>query len=84
VLKQDALSAHYQLVIGSRGELDHLTVNVERGPMATDEQCSAAVGALRHDIKGYVGISVSIDIVDPGYLPRSRGKAQRIIDRRGE
>ena len=82
VLKQHDLTAHYQLIIQNRGELDQLTVKVERRPATSDEQCRAATEALHHDIKAYVGINVVMDIVEPGGMPRSSGKALRVIDQR--
>lgn len=82
VLKQHDLTAHYQLIIQNRGELDQLTVKVERRPTTSDEQCRAAVEALHHDIKAYVGVNVVMDIVEPGGMPRSSGKALRVIDQR--
>jgi phenylacetate-CoA ligase len=43
----------------------------------------ALAETLSQDIKAYVGVSVSTDIVEPGDVPRSSGKAQRVIDQRG-
>jgi phenylacetate-CoA ligase len=37
---------------------------------------------LQHDIKEVIGISVGIQLVPPGSIPRSEGKAKRIEDRR--
>ena len=37
---------------------------------------------LQHDIKDVVGISVEVDLVPPGSIARSEGKAKRIEDRR--
>ncbi|NOY12544.1 MAG: phenylacetate--CoA ligase, partial [Deltaproteobacteria bacterium] len=37
---------------------------------------------LQQDIKDVIGISVGIQLVPPGSIPRSEGKAKRIEDRR--
>ncbi len=37
---------------------------------------------LQHDIKEVIGISVGIQLVPPGSIPRSEGKAKRVEDRR--
>ena len=37
---------------------------------------------LQHDIKDVIGISVEVDLVPPGSIARSEGKAKRIDDRR--
>ena len=82
VLKHHALSAHYQLIIRNRDELDQLTVKVERRPTTTDDQCDVIADVLHHDIRAYVGVNVLLDIVQPGGVPHSGGKAQRVIDQR--
>lgn len=35
---------------------------------------------FKHKIKTMVGISVGVEIVPPGFLPRSESKAQRVFD----
>jgi phenylacetate-CoA ligase len=46
------------------------------------ESVRAKVGNLRRDIKDIIGITVKVTLVPPGTIPRSEGKAKRIIDRR--
>ncbi|HZD51402.1 MAG TPA: AMP-binding protein, partial [Woeseiaceae bacterium] len=46
VLKHAGLSSHYQLIVRSHGELDHLTVRVEREPGTGEHRCSALAEAL--------------------------------------
>ena len=46
---------------------------------ASREQAAAE---LRHHIKSDVGISTSVEVQDIGAIPRSMGKAQRVIDKR--
>ncbi len=82
VLKQSGLSPHYQLVITSRGPLDHLTVRAERRPTMSEKQSRTVAQSLRHDIRAYVGVSASAEVVEPGDIPRSKGKASRVIDQR--
>ena len=33
-------------------------------------------------IKGFVGVTATVRVVDPGTIERSQGKAKRVIDRR--
>ncbi len=37
---------------------------------------------LRHHVKSHVGVTVTVEVVDPHALERSLGKAKRISDRR--
>jgi phenylacetate-CoA ligase len=82
VLKQRGLSPHYQLRIGRQGNLDLLTVLVERDPDTAAADCEAIASALRRDIKDLVGVSTVIEVHEPGEIPRSSGKAVRVIDER--
>ncbi|WP_434965310.1 phenylacetate--CoA ligase PaaK [Brevibacterium casei] len=76
------LSPHFQLVLTRPGRMDEVTVEVE---------CRENVGAVEREgldrrvaarIKERLGVSSTVDIKDPGSLPRSVGKLKRIIDRR--
>ncbi|MGV7541061.1 phenylacetate--CoA ligase, partial [Mycobacterium kansasii] len=42
----------------------------------------AAAEQLRKQIKDTIGVSVTVDVVEPGGLERSVGKARRLIDNR--
>jgi phenylacetate-CoA ligase len=79
LLRVDGLSPHYQLVLTCSGRLDELTVRVEQrvGAGAT-----GAADRLRELVKENVGVSVGCEVVPPGTLERSQGKAQRVLDRR--
>jgi phenylacetate-CoA ligase len=83
ILKVGQLSPHYQIEITREKQLDNLCVRVElrSGDIdtATREQLTAE---LMHHIKSDVGISTRIELQDPGAVPRSMGKAQRVIDSR--
>jgi phenylacetate-CoA ligase len=37
---------------------------------------------LQHRIKTLIGVSCKIDVMDPGGIERSLGKARRVIDNR--
>ena len=41
-----------------------------------------AEAALKHRVKSYIGVSASVKVHDQGGIPRSEGKAQRVVDRR--
>jgi phenylacetate-CoA ligase len=67
------LTPHYQLVVARPGHLDELTVQVE----GTVDP--AAVRKQLHDV---LGLTAQVEIVEPGSVPRSEGKALRVLDRR--
>jgi phenylacetate-CoA ligase len=83
ILAIEQLAPHFQLEIRREGHLDAVTVLVELRPEAdTDAHAEAARGTLRQRIKSLVGISCEVRTGGPGTVPRSQGKAQRVVDRR--
>ena len=83
VLAQALLSPHYQIELARTGNLDDLTVHVELKPNAgSDSQSADVSAALAHDIKTHIGVTAKVIVHGEGGVPRSQGKAQRVIDSR--
>lgn len=82
VLALTALAPHYQIRVAREGQLDVMTVQVEKTVGATDLDSDAIANDLRKGIKDYVGVSATIEVCDPGSVARSEGKAVRVIDER--
>ncbi len=80
ILLVDGLTPHYLCVLTRPGRLDELTVQVEAAPGLTGR--SAAAAHLAQRVKERVGVTVSVEVVDPHALERSLGKAKRIKDNR--
>jgi phenylacetate-CoA ligase len=79
------LAPHYQLEVYREGRLDEVRVLVERNakvPEFSREDKENVEAQLRHRIKAFIGITVEVRIGEPGAIPRSQGKAQRVVDRR--
>jgi phenylacetate-CoA ligase len=82
LLRCAGLTPHYLLELTRQGHLDSLTVHVECAPSADSnsrQQAGAQLGGL---IKNHVGVSVVVQVRDPGALERSAGKARRVLDNR--
>ncbi|MFJ9784921.1 phenylacetate--CoA ligase PaaK [Amycolatopsis sp. NPDC101161] len=82
VLRTDGLSPHFQLVRSTRGRLDHLTVRVEARHDASAASREQAAATLVSGVKDGVGVTVSVEVVEPDTLERSMGKMRRIVDQR--
>ncbi|HSV28549.1 MAG TPA: phenylacetate--CoA ligase PaaK [Candidatus Omnitrophota bacterium] len=83
ILKDLRLAPHYQLEVNRDNHLDSLTVNVEMRADAWDQApAGAAAKDLTHHIKSYIGISTKVNVVAPGSIERSIGKAKRVVDKR--
>jgi phenylacetate-CoA ligase len=77
------LSPHFQLVLSRPARLDELTVRVEARPDAgSAERRARAENELVRRLKENIGITVEVDVVEPGTIERSQGKAQRVLDLR--
>jgi phenylacetate-CoA ligase len=83
VLRVPALSPHFQCVLTRPDRMDELTVRVERRTDATGEDAEAARAELRRLVKDVVGVTVTVDVVEPGDVARSTGKMVRVLDQRG-
>ena len=83
ILKCRGLSPHYALELGREGRLDTMNVLVEARPDALDPATRAQQAKeLVHHVKAVVGVSVRVNVVDPGAIDRSIGKAKRVLDMR--
>jgi phenylacetate-CoA ligase len=82
ILRESALSPHFQCVLTRPDRLDELTVRVERRQDAPPEAAAAAGAALQEAVKNTIGVTVRVDVLAPDAVERSMGKMRRIIDER--
>ena len=85
LLSVGQLEPHYMLYVDRVGVLDVLSVEVEMSQeLFSDEikNIEALEKKLRAKIDSTLGISADVRLVAPKTLPRSEGKAKRVIDRR--
>ena len=86
LLKIPGVAPHYMLVVDRVNSTDRLEVQVE----LTNDMFSDTVSDIEkiqrnitEQIKSVVGVSAVVKLVAPKSIPRSEGKAKRIIDNRG-
>ena len=77
LMQVDGLSAHYQLHKGTDGTMATLTIMVEALDPAADRVALAA--QARERIKTMIGVTATVEVVEPFAVPRSQGKAQRVV-----
>ena len=77
LMQVDGLSAHYQLHKGTDGTMATLTVMVEALDPAADRVALAA--QARERIKTMIGVTATVEVVEPFAVPRSQGKAHRVV-----
>ena len=85
VLIEHGYSPNYQLVVDRVNNSDTLDINVEMNPdMFSDNlgEITAREKELVNALKGFLGIYTRVHLVAPKSIPRSEGKAVRVVDRR--
>jgi phenylacetate-CoA ligase len=82
VLRTPGVAPHFQLRLTREGRLDALTVRAEARAGTTPEIRDAAARAITAAVKDGIGVSVTVEIVEPESLERSVGKIKRIVDLR--
>ncbi len=86
----EGLAPHYQIVVERESGLDRLTVLVEldvvgasqAGGCADSGAEQALCARVASRLRDVLGLSTDVRAVPAGSLPRSEGKAQRVVDRR--
>ncbi len=79
------VSGHYQIYVDRNGALDNMEVYVEVTADLFNDSMSEMLDLRRQieqEMYAVLNITVTVRLVEPGKIPRSEGKAQRIIDRR--
>ena len=83
ILRLPQLSPHYQCVLSRPHRMDELTVRVEaRAEHSSVEDRAAQARELGALVKQSIGVTVTVDVVEPEAIERSVGKARRLVDLR--
>jgi phenylacetate-CoA ligase len=82
ILQVPSLAPHYVLELTREGPLDALAVHVEAADAAAFTAGGRAAAALIEQVKSMIGISVRVQVREPGSIERSIGNAKRVIDKR--
>jgi phenylacetate-CoA ligase len=86
ILEVQGVEPHYQIILTRPQHLDEIEVQVEMSKEAfSDEvrELEVLKKKLEKRIEETVGIRVKVTLVEPKSIPRSEGKAKRVIDKRG-
>ncbi|MFA6809328.1 MAG: AMP-binding protein, partial [Eubacteriales bacterium] len=85
ILSVSGVEPHYLIIVDKAGTLDTLEILVEINMASLGDEIRE-LEQLQEKIKNRVedtlGISVKIRLVEPKSIPRSEGKAKRVIDKR--
>ena len=85
LLRVEGTAPHYLIEVSRPGALDEATVRVEVRPADFSDEMRRLV-ALRdridREIHAVTGVRMTVELVAPGSIERSAGKARRVVDRR--
>jgi phenylacetate-CoA ligase len=73
------VAPHYQLQIDRPGTLDELTVLCEPAAVPADPGLQRRI---HRALREATGLSMHVRLLEPGGVPRSQGKAVRVVDQR--
>jgi phenylacetate-CoA ligase len=74
------VAPHYQLVVERPGALDELTVLCEPAHAGVDP--AALPARIQAALQAETGLTIGVQVLAAGAVPRSEGKAVRVVDRR--
>ena len=76
---------HYQIQLTREKGLDQMEVQVELTPEVFSDQVRALENLetkLANSLEHTLGLRVKVRLVEPHSIPRSEGKAKRVVDQR--
>ena len=85
LLRIDGLEPHYQIIVTRPHLMDEVEVRVEASEGLFSDKIKELVGIrlkLENYIHNEIGLRVKVTLIEPKTLPRSQGKAVRVIDKR--
>ena len=82
LLSDGGAAPHYRLIVERPGPLDELTLECEPADAAGDPALLRA--RLERLLRENLGLRINVTVAGPGEIPRSEGKAARVLDRRPE
>jgi len=74
------VAPHYQLVVDRPGTLDELSLLCEPAREGLDR--GLLQSRLHHALRQETGLSIAVQVLERDRVPRSEGKAVRVVDRR--
>ncbi|MFN3407207.1 MAG: phenylacetate--CoA ligase, partial [Caldimicrobium sp.] len=86
LLEVQGIEPHYQIILTRPHHLDEIEVQVEMSKETFSDEVKE-IESLRKKLEKHleetIGIRIKVTLVEPKSLPRSEGKAKRVIDKRG-
>ena len=85
LMETEGVEPHYQIIVDRKGALDDIEVKVEVTEKIFSDELKVLEALSRRiadRFRSVLGISAKVTLVEPLAIPRSEGKAVRVIDKR--
>ncbi len=85
LMEVEGTEPHYQIIVDRKGALDDVEVMVEVSEKLFSDELKVLDGLkkrIEDRMRGVLGISAKISLVEPLTIARSEGKAVRVVDKR--
>lgn len=85
ILKHAEVEPHYMIYVDRVDNSDTLEIHMEVSEQYFSDEVKKLerlAADIKKDIDGVLGISAKVKLVEPRSLPRSEGKAKRVVDKR--
>lgn len=85
VILELKMEPNYQIVVRRENNLDQMEVQIEMGENIFSDsvrEIEAIEKKIKAEMLSTLGVSANIKLVEPKSIPRSEGKAKRVIDER--
>ena len=85
LVEVEEVTPHYMMIVDRENNLDTLEIQVEISPdMFSDtvKSLEDQEKAIKSAVESTLGISAHIRLVEPKTIPRTEGKAVRVVDKR--
>lgn len=85
ILRVPGVGNNYLIELDTEQYMDKITVKVEiekRAFHGSLEELERLQERIAAELRAEIGVSAAVQLVEPGSLPVSEGKAQRVVDRR--
>jgi len=83
----EGVGDNYQITLTKKGPMDVVSLEVEVTGESFSDKMGDMVGLknqIENELRSDIGISILVKLVGAGSIPRSEGKAERVVDLREE
>jgi phenylacetate-CoA ligase len=85
LMKIPEVGEHFMIIVDRINELDIMKVQIEMTDVGFSDKVNDIINLekkVASALKGVLNIAVKVELVEHGSLPRSMGKAKKVIDNR--